>query len=70
VLVVHHQQRGVGPERGIGADGVVDLRDELLAGANIVIGVLIAGDGFATAVGRGVVGVVGLDEAVVELASS
>lgn len=65
VLVVDDEQRRVRPERGVGADGVVDSRDELLAGAHIVVGMLIVGDLFAAAVGCWVVGVVGLDEAVV-----
>ena len=65
VLVVDDEECGVGPEVRVGADGVVDLGDELLAGADVVVGMLVAGDGLAAAVGRGVVGVVGLDEAVV-----
>ena len=51
--------------RGWGCCGcVVDRGDELLAGADVVVGMLIAGDQFAGAVGRVVIGVVGLDEAV------
>ena len=65
VFVVDDEDGGVGPELGIVADLVVDGGDELLAGADVVVGMLIAGDGFAAAVRGVVVGVVGLDEAVV-----
>ena len=65
VLVIDDQQRRVGPELRVLADGVVDGGDELLAGANVMVGMLIVGDDFSGAIGRVVVGVVGLDEAVV-----
>ncbi len=65
VLVVDDEDGGAGPECGIAADLVVDGGDELFAGADVVVGMLVAGDGFAAAVGGVVVGVVGLNEAVV-----
>ena len=64
VLVVDDEQGCVGPEFGVVADGVVDGGDELLAGADVVVGMLVAGDEFAHAVGCVVIGVVGLDEGV------
>src|SRR6185437_7944752 len=65
VFVVDDEDRGAGPERGVTADLVVDGGDELLAGADVVVGVLVVGDGFAAAVRGVVVRVVGRDEAVV-----
>ena len=65
VFVVDDEKGRVGPQIRVLADAVVDSGDELLAGANVVVGVLIAGDEFAGAVGSIVVGVVRLDEAVV-----
>jgi hypothetical protein len=65
VFVVDQENRGVGPKIGIGADGVVHLGDELLTGADIVVRMLVAGDGLAAAVGCRMVGIVGFDEAVV-----
>ena len=64
VLVVDDQDGSVGPEVRVVADGVVDGRDVLLACTHVVVGMLIASDQFAGAVGCVVVGVVGLDEAV------
>ena len=43
VLVVHDQQRRALPKLRICADRVIDLRDEQLAGLNIVIGMLVRG---------------------------
>ena len=41
MLVVDHQQRGAGPERGVRLDGVVDRGDIKLAGLDVVVRMLV-----------------------------
>ena len=65
MFVIDQEQRGVRPEIRIGTDRVVYLGDELLTGADIMIRMLIAGDGLTAAVGCGMVGIVRFDKAVV-----
>ncbi len=55
----------LGQSAGLVRMGVVNLGDELLTRADIVIRMLVAGDGLAAAVGCGMVGIVGLNKAVV-----
>src|SRR5882757_1098808 len=64
MLVVGDEDGGVRPEIRVLANCGVDGGDELLSGANVVVGVLIAGDEFSGSVRSVVIGVVRLDEAV------
>ena len=64
VFVVDDEQSGVGPEIGVIANAVVDVCDEVLTGADIVVGVLVGRIEETVSVGRGMIFVVGLDEGV------
>src|SRR6267142_9910 len=70
VLVIDDQQQRALPQIGVGADDVVDHGDKALAGLDVVVGMLVAGQ-YLTSAGAGVVGIIRLDKAVFrELAGS